>query len=90
MSESRFLIILSGCDTESLKAVGERMLKMVARATIEWWGEELSVAVVMGCSNAIPGDTVESLLQRTQHELERDRFERYEGAAGIHVLPSSC
>jgi hypothetical protein len=56
-----------------LRAVGTRMLKMTARATIEWWGEELSAAVVMGYTSALTGDSPESLLQRTQDELDRSR-----------------
>jgi diguanylate cyclase (GGDEF)-like protein/PAS domain S-box-containing protein len=72
-SDDRFLLLLSGCDQDALPAVGARMLQMTARATIEWWGEELSAAVVMGCTSALTGDSPESLLQRTQDELDRSR-----------------
>src|SRR5271166_3731451 len=44
-SESRFLVILSGCNESALQSVCERIAKMMASATIQWWGEELSVAV---------------------------------------------
>jgi len=72
-SEDRFLIILSGCDQAALSAVGERVVKMAARANIEWWGEELSVAVAMGCTSAETGDTVDTLLSRALDELSRNR-----------------
>lgn len=65
-SEERFLVILSGCGQESLPAVGERILRMTASANIEWWGEELSVAVSIGSAAAVAGDTVEALLLRAQ------------------------
>jgi diguanylate cyclase (GGDEF)-like protein/PAS domain S-box-containing protein len=70
-SEDRFLAILNGCNEDALRAVSERMLKMTRRATIEWWGEELSVAVLIGSATALAGDSVESLLQRAQDALKR-------------------
>lgn len=89
-SESRFLAILSGCGEDSLQTVGNRMLRMMASATIEWWGEELSVAVSLGRTGALAGDTVESLLQRAQQALSGNRVElpgRAAAAAGAN--PSS-
>jgi diguanylate cyclase (GGDEF)-like protein/PAS domain S-box-containing protein len=71
-SEDRFLVILSGCVEETLQAVSDRMLRMAVRATIEWWGEELSVAVLIGSTAAVVGDSVESLLLRTQDALKRN------------------
>lgn len=65
-SESRFLVILSGCDESALQSVCERIAKMIAGATIHWWGEELSMAVSMGHTEAVADDTVESILQRAQ------------------------
>jgi len=68
-SEAQFLVILSGCGEDALQSVSQRVLKMMASATIPWWGEELSVAVSMGRTGALAGDTVESLLQRAQPAL---------------------
>jgi diguanylate cyclase (GGDEF)-like protein/PAS domain S-box-containing protein len=73
-SEDRFLAILSGCGEEALRAVSERILRMTVCATIEWWGEELSVAVSIGRAAALEGDTVESLLGRTQEALKSSRL----------------
>jgi diguanylate cyclase (GGDEF)-like protein/PAS domain S-box-containing protein len=89
-SEGRFLAILSGCGEDALQGVSDRMLKMMAGATIEWWGEELSVAVSLGRTGALAGDTIESLLQRAQHALRGNQVElpgRAAAAAGAN--PSS-
>jgi diguanylate cyclase (GGDEF)-like protein len=64
-----FLVILSGCDQHALLSVCARLAKITARATIQWWGEELSVAVSLGSANAIAGDTVESLMRRAEQVL---------------------
>ena len=68
-SEDRFLVLLSGCQEDALQAVSARILKMMASATIQWWGQELSVTVSIGRTVAIVGDTVESILQRVQRGL---------------------
>ncbi|MGA9543028.1 MAG: diguanylate cyclase [Candidatus Sulfotelmatobacter sp.] len=68
-SENRFLAILSGCPEEALQTISARILKMMASATIQWWGEELSVTVLIGCAGARSGDTVESILDRAQTAL---------------------
>jgi diguanylate cyclase (GGDEF)-like protein/PAS domain S-box-containing protein len=89
-SENRFLAILSGCAEDALQVVSDRMLRMMASATIEWWGEELSVAVSIGRTGALAGDTIESLLHRVQHELSGNQVElpgRAAAAAGAN--PSS-
>jgi diguanylate cyclase (GGDEF)-like protein/PAS domain S-box-containing protein len=65
-SESRFLVILSGCTESALQSVCDRIAKMMASATIHWWGEELSVAVSIGITCAAGNDTVDSILQRAQ------------------------
>ncbi len=65
-SGEQFMVILSGCDEEALKAVTTRVEKIAARLTIQWWGEEFSVKVSMSSTNAIAGDSVESLVQRAQ------------------------
>jgi diguanylate cyclase (GGDEF)-like protein/PAS domain S-box-containing protein len=68
-SGEQFMAILSGCDGQALKDVTARMEQVAARLSIQWWGEELSVAVLMGSANAVAGDSVESLLQRAQAGL---------------------
>jgi hypothetical protein len=65
-------VILSGCADDALQAVAGRLLQMMASVTIKWWGEELSVAVSIGQTGAVAGDTLESILQRAQHTLKED------------------
>ena len=72
-SDGRFLLILMGCSEEGLQSVSQRTLKVMTSATIRWWGEDLSVAVSVGCSGARAGDTVESLLQRAQPAISDDQ-----------------
>jgi hypothetical protein len=55
------------------KPSAPRILKMMASATIQWWGEELSVSVLIGCAGARTGDTVESILDRAQPGLGGDQ-----------------
>jgi diguanylate cyclase (GGDEF)-like protein/PAS domain S-box-containing protein len=68
-SEDRFLIILSSCREDALHVICQRILNMTASATIQWWGEELSLTVSIGGTVAVPGDTLASLLQRAQQAL---------------------
>jgi diguanylate cyclase (GGDEF)-like protein/PAS domain S-box-containing protein len=72
-TEGRFLVILSGCGEVALRAVAGRIMRMMASATIKWWGEELSVKVALGRTCAVEGDTIKSVLeraQRVQHDEE--------------------
>jgi hypothetical protein len=45
---------------------------MTASATIEWWGEELSVEVDAGSAEACEGDTVEALMHRARPKAEEN------------------
>jgi diguanylate cyclase (GGDEF)-like protein/PAS domain S-box-containing protein len=84
-SEGQFLVILSGCGEPALRAVSERMLKMMASATVPWWGEELSVTISIGRTNAVAGDTIALLVQRAQRAIGGTQVAlpaRAAGAAG--------
>jgi len=65
-SEDRFMVILSACREDALRAVSQRILNMTANASIHWWGEELSVTASIGSAVAIAGDNVESILRRCE------------------------
>jgi diguanylate cyclase (GGDEF)-like protein/PAS domain S-box-containing protein len=80
-NESQFLIILMGCDEDALHAVSRRMLRMMAGATIMWWGEELSLRPTLGRAAAQNGDNLETLLQRSQQSLQQFRGEISKAAA---------
>ena len=80
-SESRFLVILSGCNQSALQSVCDRIVKMMASATIHWWGEELSIRVSIGCTCAVADDTVDAILRRAQPGLAGNQDVQTAGAA---------
>jgi diguanylate cyclase (GGDEF)-like protein/PAS domain S-box-containing protein len=80
-SAEQFMAILSGCDERALKDVTARMEQVVARLSIQWWGEELPVAVSMSSANAVVGDSVESLLERAGSGVSRGGLQSQLGAA---------
>ena len=87
-SEDRFLVILSGCGQKALQVVADRMLRMTARATIEWWGEELSVQVLIGSTAAMLNDTVEALLLRVKEALQNTQLSLQSSAAAAGATSS--
>ena len=80
-SDNQFLVILMGCGEKSLQDVSARILRMLSSATIKWWGEELSIAVSIGCTGAQPGDSVESILQRAKQTMGGNRVTPPQAAA---------
>jgi len=68
-SEDQFLVILNGCDQNALPTVGERIARMLANDSIEWWGERRSLPVRIGQATAQSGDNIESILERAQKSL---------------------
>lgn len=79
--EERFLVILNGCREDALQVVSQRIQSMTASATIQWWGEELSVKVELGGTTAVQGDGVESILLRVEQSLRANESESADGAA---------
>jgi GGDEF domain-containing protein len=69
-TDDQFLVILNGCSGDSLRAVGERIGRMLARDGFEWSGEKRSLAVSIGHAAARPGDTGESMLERTRQTMK--------------------
>jgi len=80
-SAGRFLVILVGCGEAAMQTISDRMLLLLASVTIEWWGEELSVAVSMGRTVARAGDTIESLVERVHRALSEDQVSLRDRAA---------
>jgi len=68
-SEDQFLVILNGCNQNALPAVVERIGRMLANDSIEWWGERRSLPVRIGQATAQSGDNIESILERAQKSL---------------------
>jgi len=48
---------------------GDRLVRMAASATIEWWGQELSTALSVGLASVQVGDSIESIVERAQTAL---------------------
>lgn len=69
-TDDEFLVILNGCGSESLPAVRERLRRMLANDSIEWWGERRSLPVSIGETSAQAGDTIESILDRAKKSLD--------------------
>jgi diguanylate cyclase (GGDEF)-like protein/PAS domain S-box-containing protein len=69
-ADDEFLVILNGCGGESLPAVRERLRRMLANDSIEWWGERRSLPVSIGEASAQAEGTIESVLDRTQKSLD--------------------
>lgn len=69
-SEAEFLVILNGCRNEDLALVRERLRRMVANDSIEWWGERRSLSVGIGQATAQSGDTIEALLERIRTMID--------------------
>jgi PAS domain S-box-containing protein/diguanylate cyclase (GGDEF)-like protein len=81
-NQSQLLVILSGCAEDALRAASRRIHKMTATATIQWWGEELSVAVDLHSAEARLGDTIETLLQRANAGENQELLPGHAAAGG--------
>jgi diguanylate cyclase (GGDEF)-like protein len=71
-ADDEFLVILNGCREESLPVVRERLRRMLANDSIEWWGERRSLRVSAGQATPQPGDTAESILDRSRKSLDQE------------------
>lgn len=71
-ADDEFLVILNGCRKESLPTVRERLRRMLANDSIEWWGERRSLPVSAGEAIPQPDDTTESILDRSQKSLDQE------------------
>lgn len=69
-SDDEFLVILNGCQEQALLQVRERIRHMLANDSIEWWGERRSLRVSIGQATALPGEAIESLIERLQKSLD--------------------
>jgi diguanylate cyclase (GGDEF)-like protein/PAS domain S-box-containing protein len=85
-NEGQFLVILSGCSEEAMHAISGRIFRMLSSVSIRWWGEDLSMAVSVGCAQPVSGDLVESILQRAHGALQISQSDQpaRAAAAGVH------
>lgn len=87
-AEDQFLVILNGCRENALCLVRERLQRMLANDSIEWWGERRTLPVSIGQATGQAGDTITSLLHRAQQALDSVSPGRAR-AAGATGIPSS-
>ncbi len=64
--ESEFLAIMTFCDGAALLRAAQNVAKMANCSGIQWWDDLLSATVSVGATMVQPGDTIESLLERSQ------------------------
>lgn len=64
-----FLVIAAHCPAAAVVKVGELLRKMVSFETVSWWGDLVSVTIAVGGTEAEPGDTVDSILGRSEEAL---------------------
>ena len=80
-SDDQFLVILNGCRDDALSSVRERLRRMLANDSIDWWGERRSLPVSVGQVTAQSDDTLESLLDRLQESAAAASSARARAAA---------
>lgn len=80
-ADDQFLVILNGCSVQALSSVREHLRRMLPNDSIVWWGERRSLPASIGQTNAVTGDTIESVLRRLQHSLDSASL-GHTGAAG--------
>lgn len=67
--ETEFLVVAAECNRKEVVGVAERLLKLIHRVEVEWWGDLLRVTASIGASSAQDLDTSESLVQRADEAL---------------------
>jgi diguanylate cyclase (GGDEF)-like protein/PAS domain S-box-containing protein len=68
--DDQFLVILNACKEDALASVRERIKRMLALDSIDWWGEKRSLPVSIGQATARLGDTAVGLLERAEESLD--------------------
>jgi GGDEF domain-containing protein len=69
-ADDQFLVILNDCRGDSLRAVGDRINRMLASDGMEWRGERRSVSVSIGHAVARTSDTGESMLEPARQNMQ--------------------
>lgn len=87
-SDDSFLVILNGCREDALRAVRDRVQRLLADSSIAWWGERRSVPMSIGQATMQAGDTPTSLMRRVEQSLNASSRARA-CAAGSESNPIS-
>lgn len=68
-TDDQFLVVLNGCQHETLPSLREQVRRTLAGEGIEWWGERHSLPVSIGEASVRPEDTPDLLLDRAHKSL---------------------
>jgi diguanylate cyclase (GGDEF)-like protein/PAS domain S-box-containing protein len=82
-ADDQFLAVLAGCRPTSLEAIGDRIGRIVASGGIEWWGEELHLAVTVVKTLPQAAENLESLLRRIEEPFRGNSNAK-------HSVPAAC
>jgi len=69
-SQFQFLAIMTNCGPAELSRAARNLEKMVSCSGIHWWDDLLSPTIAVGYTMVIPGDKMESLMERAAKSLE--------------------
>jgi PAS domain S-box-containing protein/diguanylate cyclase (GGDEF)-like protein len=64
--EDQFLVIVPNCSANELKHAGDNLESSINSLEMRWWGDVLTVNIVLGRAMVQAGDTQEILLQRAE------------------------
>jgi diguanylate cyclase (GGDEF)-like protein len=80
--DDQFLAILPGCTESGVNSVCDRISKMVATASIHWWGAEVSASPIsLGHATPRAGDKPESISERLKQSLAAWNPDKHASAA---------
>jgi len=78
--DDQFLAILNGCQEDFLSVVAQPLRATVSGSGIRWWGDRLGLAVSIGSTGVIPGDTVDAMVEWAESALKK--LAQSEGGTG--------
>ena len=88
-ADDQFLVILNGCPQNAVARVCDRLRRMLASDSIDWWGERRSLPVSAGMTSALDGDTVETVVARVERALQHPDPAVRAAASGSNSSPSA-
>jgi diguanylate cyclase (GGDEF)-like protein/PAS domain S-box-containing protein len=69
-SGNQFLALVPGCSLLDLERIRKQIRELVSCSAVQWWGEQLSVAVQVGYAMVEAEDEPDRLLARAQQSLQ--------------------
>jgi diguanylate cyclase (GGDEF)-like protein/PAS domain S-box-containing protein len=82
-----FLAIARNCQFNVIGKIARRLEKIASRSEILWWGDVISATISVGATSVLPGDSMESLLDRAQRALCASV---QDGGDRITILPDTA